>query len=63
MSVSDGVFVVVCAIIIFRDSELGEKCENKCEFEQFDCISRCEISDTGCLSDCNRENIACSDGK
>ena len=47
----------------FRDSELGEKCENKCEIEQFDCISKCETSNTACLSDCSRENITCSNCK
>ena len=48
---------------IFRDLELGEKCENKCEIEQFECISMCEVSDTACFSDCNRENITCSNCK
>ena len=46
-------------ILTFRDLELGEKCENKCEIEQFDCISKCETSNTACLSDCSRENIIC----
>ena len=48
---------------MFRDEELGLKCENKCEIDQLECISKCENSDVTCLSDCNRESIDCSSCK
>ena len=45
---------------VFRDEDVGAKCETQCELEYVDCTLSC--SDTNCLIDCGRALTDCVQG-
>ena len=48
-------------ILIFRDQDVADKCEELCELEYVDCTLAC--SDTNCLIECGRALTNCVEGK
>ena len=50
----------ILAQIIFRDQEIGERCENQCETDFVDCTSACD--DTNCILECGRVLTNCVNG-
>ena len=46
--------------VIFRDQDIGDRCERQCETDYMDCTLAC--SDTNCLLDCGRALTDCVNG-
>ena len=60
LSVTIEFSIMVYNLWVFRDEDVGAKCETQCELEYVDCTL--SYSDTNCLIDCGRALTDCVQG-